>query len=91
LTKNMVISETAAQTVVFLEELAKIVEKSLVTYSKAAAEELAGHIRGMSEAVESDTHVDRIVLARCREYAALDWRSELLAVMVPKDHRAALA
>jgi hypothetical protein len=90
MTDNKVISESTAQTVVFLEVLALLLEKSPVAYNEDAAKDLAGHIRGMAEAVNSGAHVDQTVLEVTRQYAALDWHNELMAVMFSKKHRADL-
>jgi hypothetical protein len=84
------ISETPAQAIVFLEELAKLVEKSPVTYSAGAAQDLAAHIRAMADAVNVDARVNPGVLETTRQYAALDWHSELKAVVFAKEHRPAL-
>ena len=83
-----VIAETPAQAVVFLEELAKLVEKSPVTYSPDAAADLAAHIRGMAEAVEAN--VSPATLATTRDYAALDWHNEIKAVLFAAEHRPTL-
>ena len=81
------IPENTAQTVVFLETLAACVEKSPVTYSADAAKDLAAHIRGMADAVTTDARVDPAVLDATRQYAALDWRIELVAVLFAAEHR----
>jgi hypothetical protein len=90
MTDNNAISENTAQTVVFLETLARLVEKSPVAYSEAAAKDLAGHIRGMVDAVTTDARVDPNVLNVTRQYAALDWHNELTAILFSREHRAAL-
>lgn len=87
MTENSRITENTAQTVVFLETLAKLVEKSPVAYSTAAAEDLAAHVRGMAEAVVNDARVDPGVLDVTRQYAALDWHNELVAVLFSPEHR----
>jgi hypothetical protein len=71
------ITENTAQTVVFLETLAALVEKSPESYSAAASKDLAGHLRGMAEAVTADAHVN----------PALDWHNELVAVLFAPEHR----
>ncbi|MGO4192670.1 hypothetical protein AB4Y67_13480 [Arthrobacter sp. YAF17] len=81
------IPENPAQTVVFLETLATIVQKSPVAYSPDAAADLAAHIRGMAEAVTTDARVDPALLVTTRQHAALDWHNELVAVLFAADHR----
>ena len=81
------ITESTAQTVVFLETLAKLVEKSPGAYSEDAAKDLAGHIRGMAEAVTTEARVDAAVLDTTWQYAALDWHNELVAVLFSREHR----
>jgi hypothetical protein len=87
MTETNRIAEDTAQTVVFLETLARLVEKSSVAYSEAAAKDLAGHIRGMADAVTADARVDPAVLNTTRMYAALDWHCELVAVLFSREHR----
>lgn len=84
---NRRIEQTPAQAVVFLEALAGLVEQSPVAYSAAAAADLAAHIRGMAEAVTTEAHVNPAVLNNTRQYAALDWRNEALAVLFSAEHR----
>lgn len=84
------ISENTAQTVVFLETLASIVQKSPVAYSTDAAADLAAHIRGMAEAVATEARVDPALIVTTRQYAALDWHNEIVAVLFAADHRAGL-
>jgi hypothetical protein len=81
-------TQNTAQTVVFLEELARIVEKSPATYSTAAAADLAENIRAMADAVTTEAHVDPALLDNTRKYAALDWQGEIAAVLIAKEHRA---
>ena len=81
------ITENTAQTVVFLETLAALVEKSPESYSAAASKDLAGHIRAMAEAVTADAHVNPALLDTTRQYAALDWHNELVAVLFAPEHR----
>lgn len=90
MTNGNSISENTAQTVVFLETLARIVQKSPVAYSPDAAANLAAHIRGMAEAVTKDARVDPALLVTTRQYAALDWHNELVAVLFTADHRSGL-
>ncbi|AFR31297.1 hypothetical protein ARUE_232p00890 (plasmid) [Arthrobacter sp. Rue61a] len=87
MTENRSIANSPAQAVVFLETLAAIVEKSPVAYSASAAEELAAHIRGMAEAVNAEAHVNPAVLDTTRQYAALDWHTEAIAVLFAAEHR----
>jgi hypothetical protein len=81
-------TQNTAQTVVFLEALARIVEKSPVTYSTDAAKELAESIRSMAEVVTTDAHVNPSVLDVTRQYATLDWHNEIAAVLIEAKHRA---
>ncbi|MEW1986240.1 hypothetical protein [Pseudarthrobacter oxydans] len=87
MTENGRITENTAQTVVFLETLAALVEQSPVTYSAAAAKDLAAQVRGMAEAVVNDARVDPGLLDVTRQYAALDWHNELVAVLFSTEHR----
>lgn len=87
MTENGRITENTAQTVVFLETLAALVEKSPVAYSAAAAKDLAAHILGMAEAVTNDARVEPGLLDVTRQYAALDWHNELVAVLFSPEHR----
>ncbi|ACL42446.1 hypothetical protein Achl_4495 (plasmid) [Pseudarthrobacter chlorophenolicus A6] len=80
-------TENTAQTVVFLETLATLVEKSPESYSADASKDLAAHIRGMAEAVATDARVDPALLDTTRQYAALDWHNELVAVLFAPQHR----
>lgn len=82
------ITENTAQTVVFLETLASLVQKSPESYSADASNDLAAHIRGMAEAVTKDARVDPGLLDTTRRYAALDWRNELVVVLFAPEHRA---
>jgi len=84
------VPETPAQAAVFLEELAKIVQKSSVAYSADAAADLAAHIRGMAEAVTTEARVDPARLSTTRQYAALDWYNEIKAVVYAAEHRPTL-
>lgn len=84
------ITENTAQTVLFLKTLAALLEKSPVCYSEAAAQDLAAHVRGMAEAVTNDARVDPAVLDVTRQYAALDWHNELVAVLFSPEHRPAM-
>jgi len=84
------IPETPAQAVVFLEELAKIVQKSPVAYSTAAAGDLAAQIHGMAEAVTTEARIDPATLTTTRQYAALDWHNEIKVVLFAAEHRATL-
>lgn len=81
-------TQNTAQTVVFLEALARIVEKSPVTYSADAAKELATSIRSMAEVVSTDSRVDPDLLDRTRQYATLDWHNEIAGVLIAGEHRA---
>ncbi|MFK0007768.1 hypothetical protein ACIQTZ_12000 [Paenarthrobacter sp. NPDC090520] len=81
------IAQTPAQAVVFLETLAELVEQSPVTYSPGAAADLAAHIRGMAEAVTTEAHVHLPALDITRQYAALDWHNEAIAVLFAAEHR----
>lgn len=81
-------TQNTAQTVVFLEALARIVEKSPVTYSTDASKELAESIRSMAEVVTTDAHIDPNLLDVTRQYATLDWHNEIAAVLIAKEHRA---
>lgn len=81
------IAQTSAQAVVFLESLAAIVQKSPVAYSAQAADDLAAHIRGMAEAVSTDARLSPAELATTRQYAALDWHNESVAVLFAAEHR----
>jgi hypothetical protein len=85
-----VTTQNTAQTVVFLEALARIVEKSPVTYSADAAQELAASIRSMAEVVTTDAHIDPGLLDVTRQYATLDWHNEIAAVLIEAKHRAAV-
>ena len=87
MTEPRTISQTPAQAVVFLETLAAIVEKSPVTYSADSAADLAAHLRGMAEAVTSEAHVNPAELNTTRQYAALDWHNEAVAVLFAAEHR----
>ena len=81
------IAQTPAQAVVFLETLAGLVEKSPVAYSADAAKDLAAHLRGMAEAVTTDAQVNPAELDTTRQYAALDWHTEAVAVLFAPEHR----
>ncbi|MFJ5962031.1 hypothetical protein [Pseudarthrobacter oxydans] len=87
MTETSRITENTAQTVVFLETLAKLVEKSPVTYGAAAAKDLAAQVRGMADAVTKDARVDPGLLDVTRRYATLDWHNELVAVLFSPEHR----
>ncbi|WP_028273022.1 hypothetical protein [Arthrobacter sp. UNC362MFTsu5.1] len=87
MTETSRITENTAQTVVFLEILAKLVEISPVTYSAAAAKDLAAQVRGMADAVTKDARVDPGLLDVTRQYATLDWHNELVAVLFSPEHR----
>ncbi|CAN7555023.1 hypothetical protein LJR013_003976 [Pseudarthrobacter oxydans] len=87
MTENSRITENTAQTVVFLETLAALVEKSPVTYSAAAAKDLAAQVRSMADAVTRDARVDPGLLDVTRQYATLDWHNELVAVLFSPEHR----
>lgn len=80
-------TQNTATAVAFLEELAKIVEKSPATYSTDAAQELADSIRSMAEEVTKDARVDTALLDVTRQYASLEWHAEIAAVLIPSDHR----
>lgn len=80
-------TQNTAQAVVFLEALARIVEKSPVTYSVEAAAELASSIRSMTEEVTTDSRVDPEVLDATRQYATLDWHNEIAAVLFDRENR----
>ena len=80
-------TENTVQTVVFLETLATLVEKSPESYNADASKDLAAHIRGMAEAVTTDARVDPALLDTTRQYAALDWHNELVAVLFAPQHR----
>lgn len=90
MTDSNKISESTAQAVVFLETLAGLVEKSPVTYSPEAAKDLAAHIRGMAEVVSTEARVNPGALETTRQYAALDWHNEIVAVLFAREHRAAM-
>lgn len=90
MTETSRITENTAQTVVFLETHAALVEKSPVTYSAAAAKDLGAHVRGMADAVTSNARVDPGLLDMTRQYAALDWHNELVAVLFSTEHRPAM-
>ncbi|MHC8609772.1 hypothetical protein ACW4FP_19200 (plasmid) [Paenarthrobacter ureafaciens] len=81
------IEETPAQAVVFLETLAGLVEQSPVAYRSAAAADLAAHLRGMAEAVTTEAYVNPAELETTRQYAALDWNNEAVAVLFAAEHR----
>ncbi|MGY4541360.1 hypothetical protein ACVWY0_001269 [Arthrobacter sp. UYNi723] len=83
-------TQNTAQAVVFLEALARIVEKSPDTYSTEASMELAASIRSMAEVVTTDAFVDPSLLEITRQYATLDWHNEIAAVLIAKEHRAAV-
>lgn len=83
-------TQNTAQAIVFLEALANIVEKSPVTYSTDAAQELAASIRSMAEEVTTDARVDAHLLNVTRQYATLDWHNEIAAVLIESKHRAAV-
>jgi hypothetical protein len=85
--ENPIIANSPAQAVVFLETLAAIVEKSPVAYSADSAADLAAHIRGMAEAVTAEAHVNPGELTTTRQYAALDWHNEAVAVLFAAEHR----
>lgn len=90
MTESNKITESTAQTVVFLETLAELVEKSPVTYSSDAAKDLAAHIRGMADVVNIEARVNPAVLETTRQYGALDWHNEIIAVLFAREHRAAM-
>lgn len=81
-------TQNTAQAIVFLEALASIVEKSPVTYSAEASNELAASIRSMAQVVTTDAAVDPSVLDNTRMYATLDWHNEIAAVLFAPEHRA---
>jgi hypothetical protein len=83
-------TQNTAQAVVFLEALARIVEKSPVTYSTDASQELAASIRSMAEEVTTDARLDPNLLDLTRQYATLDWHNEIAAVLIAREHRAAV-
>ncbi|MDP9904602.1 hypothetical protein [Arthrobacter bambusae] len=83
-------TQNTAQSVVFLEALARIVENSPVTYSEDAAKELAESIRSMAEIVTKDARIDPGLLDVTRQYATLDWHNEITAVLLAKEHRASV-
>lgn len=83
------IAQTPVQAVVFLETLAGLVEKSPMAYSADAAADIAGHLRGMAEAVTIGAHVNPAELDTTRQYAALDWHNEVVAVLFAAEHRPA--
>lgn len=83
--ENRSIANSPAQAVVFLETVAAIVEKSPVAYSGSAAEDLAAHIRDMAAAVNTEAHVNPAELDTTRQYAALDWHNEAIAVLFAAD------
>ncbi|WGM22961.1 hypothetical protein QEH68_22120 (plasmid) [Paenarthrobacter sp. OM7] len=87
MTENRTITNSPAQAVVFLETLAAIAEISPVAYSTDGAETLAAHIRGMAEAVNTEAHVNPSILETTRQYAALDWHCEAIAVLFAAEHR----
>jgi len=87
MTETRSIAQTPAQAVVFLETLAAIVEKFPVAYSTDSAEDLAAHIRGMAEAVTTGARVNPAELNTTRQYAALDWHNEAIAVLFAAEHR----
>ena len=87
MTESRTIANNAAQAVVFLETLAALVEKSPVAYSADAAKDLAAHIRGMAEGVTTEALVNPALLDTTRQYAALDWHNEALAVLFAAEHR----
>ncbi|MCD4850726.1 hypothetical protein ACX800_23080 [Paenarthrobacter nitroguajacolicus] len=87
MTENRAIANSPAQAVVFLETLAAIVEKSPVAYSTDGAEDLAAHIRGMAAAVTTEANVNPGELTTTRQYAALDWHNEAVAVLFAAEHR----
>ncbi|SEJ76870.1 hypothetical protein SAMN04487917_1131 [Arthrobacter sp. yr096] len=85
--ENRTIANSPAQAVVFLETLAAIVEKSPVAYSTDYAADLAAHIRGMADAVTTEARVNRVELDTTRQYAALDWHNEAVAILFAAEHR----
>ena len=66
-------------------------EKRSIANSPAQAvvflETLAAHIRGMAEAVTTEARVNPAELDTTRQYAALDWHNEAIAVMFAAEHR----
>ncbi|UOD83372.1 hypothetical protein [Paenarthrobacter ureafaciens] len=90
MTETRSIAQTPVQAVVFLETLAALTEKSPVAYSATAAADLAAHIRGMARAVTAEAHVEAGVLDITRQYAALDWHNEAVAVLFAAEHRTAV-
>lgn len=80
-------TQNTAKAIVFLETLAKIVEKSPVTYSAEASLELAASIRSMADEVTKDSRVDLDLLNVTRQYGALDWHNEIAAVMFDRENR----
>jgi len=89
MTEKRSIANSPAQAVVFLETLAAIVEKSPVAYSTDSAADLAAHIRGMGEAVTTEARVNPAELDTTRQYAALDWHNEAVAVLFAAENRPA--
>ncbi|MFK0004991.1 hypothetical protein [Paenarthrobacter sp. NPDC090522] len=83
-------TQNTATAVVFLEELAKIVEKSPATYSTDAAQELADSIRSMAEEITKDARVNPDLLHTTRQYGALDWHDEIAAVLIAAEQRNAV-
>lgn len=81
-------TQNTATAVVFLEALAKIVEKSPDAYSTDAAAELADSIRSMAEEVTKDARVDPALLEVTRQYGALDWHNEIAGTLIAPEHRA---
>ncbi|MCF3140825.1 hypothetical protein LRQ04_16335 [Paenarthrobacter sp. AR 02] len=90
MTETRSIAQTLAQAVVFLGTLAAMAETSPVAYSATAAADLAAHIRGMAHAVTAEAHIEAGVLDITRQYAALDWHNERVAVLFAAEHRPAL-
>lgn len=80
-------TQNTAQAIVFLKTLARIVERSPVTYSADAARELAASIRSMAEEVTTDSYVNPSLLEVTRQYATLDWHNEIGAVLFAKEDR----
>ncbi|MFE4080443.1 hypothetical protein [Paenarthrobacter sp. YIM B13468] len=87
MTGNRSIAQTPAQAVVFLETLAGLVEKSPVAYSTDSAADLAAHIRGMAKAINTEANVNPGELTTTRQYAALEWHNEAVAVLFAAEHR----
>ncbi len=87
MTEKRSIANSPAQAVVFLETLAAIVEKSPVAYGTDSAADLAAHIRGMAEAVTTEARVNPAELDTTRQYAALDWHNEAVAVLFAAENR----